>query len=96
MQKRIILIISLLYVLLASPCLAGEKTVAELCQIAQAGGSLLVDLDKRLYSTIELATIAATLNHGATLTIKMGDNALSVSQCTQITRAKPGQVQFWF
>ncbi|RRD69055.1 MULTISPECIES: hypothetical protein [unclassified Desulfovibrio] len=96
MSKPLFLMVPLLCALLTSPCLAGEKNVTELRQIAQAGGSLIVDMDKRRYTVTELINVASALIQGATLTIKMDDNALTVTQCAQIARAKPGQVRFWF
>ena len=84
--------------LLAVPALAaGGMNVNDLRQIAQAGGSIIVDLDDRAYSVTELAAVAAALAHGATLTVKMdGKVRLSVTQCVQIAKARPGQVTFWF
>ncbi len=87
----------LTFLLLASPCPAAEKNVSELRIIAQAGGSLVLDMSKHAYSTSELIAIASSLNHGASLTIRMqGSPELSTAQCAQIARAKPGQVRFWF
>lgn len=80
------------------PCLAAEKSTSELRLIAQAGGSLIVDLSKHGYSASELIAIASSLSHGASLTIRMRQDGseLSTTQCAQIARAKPGQVRFWF
>lgn len=88
----------LIALLLATPCLAAEKSTSELRLIAQAGGSLIVDLSKHSYSASELIAIASSLSHGASLTIRMRQDGseLSATQCAQIARAKPGQVRFWF
>lgn len=74
------------------------KSTSELRLIAQAGGSLIVDLSKHSYSASELIAIASSLSHGASLTIRMRQDGseLSATQCAQIARAKPGQVRFWF
>ena len=76
---------------------AGGMSVNELRQIAQAGGSIVVDLEERDYSVTELAVVAAALAHGATLTIRVSDRKrLPVAQCLQIAKTRPGQVCFWF
>lgn len=73
------------------------KTAVELRRIAQAGASLVLDLDKSSYTVVELAQIAASLAKGCTLTIISADSGrLSTSQCLQIASAKPGQIIFWF
>ena len=86
----------LLLLLLASPAIAASKNTQELRQIAQAGGSLIIDLDRSSYSVSELRQIALSLNHGATLTIRTGSKSLSVPECLQIIQARPGHVRFWF
>ena len=82
---------------LAAPCMAeGGKSVSELRQLAQAGGSLIVDMRNRRYTVTELLTIAAGLLPEATLTVKMdrGDE-LSAEECLQLARSHPGQIRFW-
>lgn len=87
----------MLLLLLASPAAAAAtKNTQELRQIAQAGGSLIIDLERNSYSVSELRQIALSLNHGATLTIRTGSKSLSVPECLQIIQARPGQVKFWF
>lgn len=74
-----------------------EKSANELRLITSAGDSLIVDLRRHGYSVSELIAIASSLNHGASLTIRMqGSPELSTAQCIQIAKAKPGQVRFWF
>lgn len=76
---------------------AQEPNITELRAITQAGGSLIVDLDKRKYTASELKMLAESLKYEATLTIKMSaKNRLSVSQCVQIAQSNPGKVVFWF
>lgn len=94
---RRILLFCLVVLLVASPCMAARKSVSELRLIAQAGASLIVDIDRDNYSVTELVVIASSLSHGATLTIKTQDgSAFSTAQYAQIAKAKPGQVCFWF
>ncbi|WP_302737749.1 hypothetical protein [uncultured Desulfovibrio sp.] len=97
-MKISIFSLCLIALLLTSPCLAAEKSTSELRLIAQAGGSLIVDLSKHGYSASELIAIASSLSHGTSLTIRMRQDGseLSIAQCAQIARAKPGQVRFWF
>lgn len=73
-----------------------EPSIPMLKQITQAGGSLIVDLDKQSYTVSQLLDLASSLKFQATLTIKMGQSHLSATQCAQIARARPGQVVFWF
>lgn len=97
-MKISIFSLCLIALLLTSPCLAAGKSTSELRLIAQAGGSLVLDMSKHAYSTSELIAIASSLRHGASLTIRMRQDGseLSATQCAQIARAKPGQVRFWF
>lgn len=95
MTARLVLILFLL----AMPALAQgrEMTSSELRQIVQAGGSLIVELEKHNLSVSELAMLAGNLKEKATLTIKTGPRAgLTANQCAQIVRARSGQVIFWF
>ncbi len=73
-----------------------RPAVTELKQIIESGGSIIVDLEKQNYSAAQLRDLASGLKFQSTLTIKMGDKPLSPAQCSQIARARPGQVIFWF
>ena len=81
---------------MAQPSFGAEPSITLLKQITQAGGSLILDLDKQAYTVTQLRDLASSLKYQATLTIKMGRNPLSSNQCSQIARARPGQVIFWF
>lgn len=81
----------------SQPALAGGKSAVELRRLAQAGASLVLDLDKTPYTVVELEQIASSLAKGNTLTIISSDSGrLSTSQCLQLLRARPGQIVFWF
>lgn len=75
---------------------AGELSFAELRRIADAGGSIGVNLDARKYSPNELMLIAQSLKHGAILTIKMKQQHLTANECVRIAHANPGRVRFVF
>ena len=97
MLTRSICLTCLAVLLLASPCLAGDKSVSELRQIVQAGGSLILDMSNRRYSVTELLTLAAALRDNATLTIKMDRGGeLSTVDCQRLSKSRPGQIRFWF
>lgn len=97
MLKRSICLTCLAVLLLAGPCLAGDKSVSELRQIVQAGGSLILDMSNRRYSVTELLTLAAALRDNATLTIKMDRGGeLSTVDCQRLSKSRPGQIRFWF
>lgn len=93
---RLITILLFTVFTLISTCWGAGKTVAELRMIAQAGGSLILDLDKHAYSASELHTIAASLHKEATLTILAGPSALSAAECARIAKVAPGRVIFRF
>ena len=96
-MKKHLFIACLTVLLIAAPCMAGEKSVSELRQIAQAGGSLIVDMRHRPYTLTELLTIAAGLQPDATLTVRMDrGKELSTTECLQLARTHPGQIRFWF
>ena len=97
-MKKSLLVVGLAVLLsAATPCMAGEKSVSELRQIAQAGGSLIVDMRHRRYTVTELLTIAAGLQPDATLTVRMDrGNELSTAECLQLAQTHPGQIRFWF
>lgn len=97
MLKRSICLTCLAVLLLTGPCLAGDKSVSELRQIVQAGGSLILDMSNRRYSVTELLTLAAALRDNATLTIKMDRGGeLSTVDCLRLSKSRPGQIRFWF
>lgn len=97
MLKRSLCLTCLAVLLLAGPCLAGDKSVSELRQIVQAGGSLILDMSNRRYSVTELLTLAAALRDNATLTIKMDRGGeLSTVDCLRLSKSRPGQIRFWF
>lgn len=97
MLKRSISLTCLAVLLLTGPCLAGDKSVSELRQIVQAGGSLILDMSNRRYSVTELLTLAAALRDNATLTIKMDRGGeLSTVDCLRLSKSRPGQIRFWF
>lgn len=72
------------------------KSAVELRQIAQAGGSLIIELANSGYSMAELLQIAQSLAAGATLTLKI-DRAgrYSTAQLLQIVKARPGKITIW-
>lgn len=87
----------LIFILLCGTAYAAsEPSVTALMQITQAGGSLVLDLEKHSYTVTQLATLAASLKFQATLTLKMSSQPLNAAQCIQIAKARPGQVIFWF
>lgn len=97
MLKRSISLTCLAVLLLTGPCLAGDKSVSELRQIVQAGGSLILDMSNRRYSVTELLTLAAALRDNATLTIRMDRGGeLSTVDCLRLSKSRPGQIRFWF
>lgn len=97
MLKRSICLTCLAVLLLTGPCLAGDKSVSELRQIVQAGGSLILDISNRRYSVTELLTLAAALRDNATLTIRMDRGGeLSTVDCQRLSKSRPGQIRFWF
>lgn len=97
MLKRSLCLTCLAVLLLTGPCLAGDKSVSELRQIVQAGGSLILDMSNRRYSVTELLTLAAALRDNATLTIKMDRGGeLSTVDCQRLSKSRPGQIRFWF
>lgn len=97
MLKRSISLTCLAVLLLTGPCLAGDKSVSELRQIVQAGGSLILDMSNRRYSVTELLTLAAALRDNATLTIRMDRGGeLSTVDCQRLSKSRPGQIRFWF
>lgn len=97
MLKRSICLTCLAVLLLTGPCLAGDKSVSELRQIVQAGGSLILDISNRRYSVTELLTLAAALRDNATLTIRMDRGGeLSTVDCLRLSKSRPGQICFWF
>lgn len=86
-----------LSLLLLNPHLLEARNVGDLRTIAQAGGSIEIDLAKKTYSLGELINLATSLNHGASLTLHLAKNTnLTAQQCAQIARAKPGKVKFIF
>lgn len=80
----------------AAPVWAEEPSLSMLKQITQAGGSLILDLEKQDYTVSQLVDLASSLKYQSTLTIKMVKGKLSPVQCAQIAKARPGQVIFWF
>lgn len=93
---KVFLAVALL-VFLAASAFAVGKSAVELRRLAQAGASLVLDLDKTPYTAVELEQIASSLASGCTLTIICADAVrLTTSQCLQIIRARPGQIVFWF
>lgn len=97
MLKRSICLTCLAVLLLTGPCLAGDKSVSELRQIVQAGGSLILDMSNRRYSVTELLTLAAALRDNATLTIRMDRGGeLSTVDYLRLSKSRPGQIRFWF
>lgn len=97
MLKRSLCLTCLAVLLLTGPCLAGDKSVSELRQIVQAGGSLILDMSIRRYSVTELLTLAAALRDNATLTIRMDRGGeLSTVDCQRLSKSRPGQIRFWF
>lgn len=97
MLKRSLCLTCLAVLLLTGPCLAGDKSVSELRQIVQAGGSLILDMSNRRYSVTELLTLAAALRGNATLTIRMDRGGeLSTVDCQRLSKSRPGQIRFWF
>lgn len=97
MLKRSLCLTCLAVLLLTGPCLAGDKSVSELRQIVQAGGSLILDISNRRYSVTELLTLAAALRDNATLTIRMDRGGeLSTVDCLRLSKSRPGQIRFWF
>lgn len=97
MLKRSICLTCLAVLLLTGPCLAGDKSVSELRQIVQAGGSLILDMSNRRYSVTELLTLAAALRDNATLTIRMDRGGeLSTVDYQRLSKSRPGQIRFWF
>ena len=97
MLKRSICLTCLAVLLLTGPCLAGDKSVSELRQIVQAGGSLILGMSNRRYSVTELLTLAAALRDNATLTIRMDRGGeLSTVDCQRLSKSRPGQIRFWF
>lgn len=91
-----ILAIALFLMAGLAPAYAAEMGSAELRAIVQAGGSLILDLDKGRWTANELAMLAANLKYNSTLTIKMSGKKLTAVQCAQIASASPGHVVFWF
>lgn len=82
------------------PCaevMAQSVSLGQLMQLTRAGASLEIDLRSSSFSASELLMLASSLPGNATLTIIVGPGAnLSISQCLQIVRAKPGQIVFRF
>ena len=69
-------------------------TQLQLCGIARAGGSIVVDAEK--YTALGLKGVAATLRNGATITIKNA-RRFTALQCEDIASVAPlGQVVFDF
>lgn len=94
---KILFFLFICLLLTCSSAFAQEPNITELRAITQAGGSLIVDLDKKKYTTSELKMLAESLKYEATLTIKMSArNRLTVTQCAQIAQSNPGKVAFWF
>ena len=95
-MSKVFVLVSCLMFLASISAWAGSMTANELRQIAQAGGSLILDMDEHKYSVTELVSVAKVLSNDATLTIRMGDGQrLTLAQCLQITKARPGRVRFW-
>lgn len=92
---KIIVSGALLSFFLACPSY-GAESMQTMRQIAQAGASLVIDLDRNRLSPSELIQLAKSLGPGSTLTIRIGQQRLETSHCLQIAKAKPGQVIFWF
>lgn len=95
-MKILALIFFLLFSCVPQLARAQEPGIPALMQITQAGGSLVLDLDKSRYTVTQLVSLAASLKYQATLTIKLGSKPLTAVQCAQIAKARPGQVVFWF
>ena len=76
---------------------ATAMTVTELLQLTQAGASLELDLRQNSYTSVDLIRLAQSLKFQSTLTIIMpAKGGLTIAQCMQIARARPGQVIFRF
>lgn len=95
-MKILIVFILQFLVLWSAPVWPEEASISMLKQITQAGGSLILDLEKQRYTVPQLLDLASSLKYQSTLTIKAGKGILSPVQCAQIARARPGQVIFWF
>lgn len=67
------------------------RTTEELCEIAKAGGSLILHADVR--PTEDLVAIAHSLFHGANLTLE-GMMSRPTSDMRSIAAAAPGRVTF--
>lgn len=93
-----VLIVLLLQLMLfwSVPVWAEEISIAALKQITQAGGSLILDLEKQRFTVTQLVDLASSLKYQSTLIIKGSKGILSPPQCVQIAKARPGQVSFWF
>lgn len=77
--------------------LSRAKSTQELRQMAQAGASLIINLDQNKLSISELRFLAQSLNGNATLTIKSEkQDALPTTFCVQLAREHPGKIIFWF
>ncbi len=99
MKKPLCSIILVLFaaLLLTSPCLAAPKSMSELRQLCASGASLILDMSSHRYSVSELRMLAQALRSNATLTIRMDRGGeLSTAECLQLSRARPGQIRFWF
>ena len=91
------ILIFLIAGLLLSSNVALAKNLQELRQIASAGGSLIIDLDKTGLSTADLRLLANSLANGATLTIKAAKpDKLPTGLCLHLAKEHPGKVIFWF
>lgn len=94
---KILIVFLLQFIILwSAPVWPEEPSVNMLKQITQAGGSLIIDLEKQSYTVSQLLDLASSLKYQSTLTIKTGKGRLSPVQCAQIASAKPGQIIFWF
>ena len=67
------------------------RTTEELCEIAEAGGSLVIHADVR--PTEDLVAIARSLFHGASLTLE-GMMRRPTADMRSIAAAAPGRVTF--
>lgn len=96
MKKRLICL-CVIWLLSSGVSISAEMNFSELKFIVQAGGSLIIDLEKNHLGVSELVTLASNLKYNSTLTIKMAPGkSFTSSQCAQIAKASPGHVVFWF
>ena len=80
----------------SAPCFGQEIPASALRNIIDAGGSVILDMDKNVYSAAELISLARALKYNATLTIRLGsERRFSVPECLQIAKSNPGHVVFW-